>query len=119
MSKVLQISFSDSEYSEIEDAANKAGISVMLYAKGKVLSDGEFQKRFNELINAVGTMRNGTKFNIKAVFGLQWASISKGTRLGLGREFNKQVKAGTIPFVSETSKDAAHTQWYIKEWEEE
>lgn len=115
MSKVIQISFSDSEYSEIENAANKAGISVMLYAKGKILSDGEFQKHYNELLNAVGAMRNETKFNIKAVFGLQWASIPKGTRLALGREFFKQVTAGTIPFITPTVKDAANTQWYIKE----
>ena len=114
MSKVIQISLSDSEYSKIEDAAIKAGISIMQYAKGKVLAGGEFQKRYKELVDTVGTMRDETKFNIKAVFGLQWASISKGTRLALGREFYKQVSANAIPFVSATVKDAAHTQWYIK-----
>ena len=114
MSKVIQISLSDSEYSELEEAANKARISIMQYAKGKMLADGEFQKRYEELLDAVGTMRDETKFNIKAVFGLQWASITKGTRLALGREFYKQVSADAIPFISATVKDAAHTQWYIK-----
>ena len=86
----------------------------MQYAKGKILSEIEFQQHYSELINAVGTMRDDTKFNIKAVFGLQWASISKGTRLALGREFYKQVCNNNIPFVIATCKDSAHTQWYQK-----
>jgi len=116
MSKVIQISLSDAEYVEIQEAANKARMSVMLYSKGKLLSDGELLKRYNELLNAVGAMRNGTRFNIKAVFGTQWASIPKGTRIALGREFFKQASsvANQIPFVTPTVKDAANTQWYIK-----
>jgi len=114
MSKVLQISFSDDEYSKIEEEANDVGISIMQYAKGKILAGGEFQKRYNELLNAVIAMRDETKFNIKAVFGLQWASMPKGVRLALGREFYKQVTAGSVSFVEPTSKDAANTQWYIK-----
>jgi len=117
MSKVIQISLSDNEYSEIEEAANNAGISIMQYAKGKILAGGEFQKRYNELLSAVSTMDDETKFNIKAVFGVQWVSIPKGVRLGLGREFYKQVTAGTVSFVKPTAKDATNTQWYIKKEE--
>ncbi|MCL1799471.1 MAG: single-stranded DNA-binding protein [Eggerthellaceae bacterium] len=114
MSRVVQISFSDTEYSEIEAAANDAGISIAQYAKDRILADGEFLNRYKELLDAVSTMRDETKFNIKAVFGLQWASIPKGLRLGLGREFYKQVAAGTVANVKPTVKDAANTQWYIK-----
>jgi hypothetical protein len=114
MSQVIHISFSDVEYSEIENIANGIGISVMQYAKGRILSEGEFQKRYNELLNAVGDMRSGTHFNIKAVFGLQWAAIPRGTRLALGKEFYKQVASMGVPHVSATCKDSSHTQWYQK-----
>ena len=114
MSKILQISFTDSEYSGIVELANRSRLSIRQFVKGKVLCGGEFQTRYAELLDAVAAMRDGTKFNLKAIFGLNWITISKGTRLAMGKEFYKMVRGGGIPGVVSTHKDGARTQWYQK-----
>jgi hypothetical protein len=115
MTKVLQICITDSEFFEIQRLANIEKISILNFVKGKIFSESEFKIRYGELLDAVAAMRDGTKFNLKAIFGLQWAAISKGTRLSMGREFYKRVRAGGIPGVTPTFKDNAQTQWYQKQ----
>ena len=115
MSKLVQVSFTDSEYEELEQRAKKEGVSITHLIKSGVLQNTEFQKWFDELIRLVNQTENGKAFNVKAVLGIEWAGINKGVRLALGRAFYNHVIAGKVTNVKATEKDSAHTQWYKKE----
>ena len=112
MSRVIQVSFTDKEFADLERFAQEEGVTISHFIKGKVLEDTEFQRWFHELLLRVGRIPKDTAFNIKAVFGTDWISISKGVRLALGRSFYNYVNAGKVPGIMPTEKDSASTQWY-------
>jgi len=114
MSRVVQVSFTDKEFADLERLAQEEGVTVPFYIKSKVLEDTELQQWFQELLIRTGRIPKDTAFNIKAVFGTDWISISKGVRLALGRSFYNYVNAGKVPGVVPTEKDSANTQWYRK-----
>lgn len=117
MSKVIQIRFSESELEFLTNKAEEKGLTVPIYIKGVVLSETEFNTKFDELKRRVKNIPAGTSFSIKAVFGIEWAGISKGVRLALGKAFFSYIDAGNedrIEIIPE--KDSANTQWYkVKE----
>ncbi len=111
--KVIQVTFSDSEYSHLENQANIEGVTVPLYIKNKVLDDTEFKKHFKELLTRVSRIKPNSDFNIKMVFATDWPNIEKGVRLALGRAFYNYVEAGKIANTIPTKKDSANVQWYV------
>jgi len=112
--KVIQVTFSDSEYSHLENQAKIEGFTVPLYIKNKVLDDTEFKKYFKKLLSEVSKIPQNRDFSIKKVFLTEWSNIEKGVRLALGRAFYNYVLANKVPGVTPTKKDSANVQWYIK-----
>lgn len=113
MSKVIQIRFSDSEMEFLSRKAEEKGVTVPIFIKGEVLSDTEFNVKFEELKKRVKHIPVGTDFSIKAVFGVEWGGISKGVRLALGKAFYAYIDAGNEPTIEiKPDKDSANTQWY-------
>lgn len=113
--KVVQITFSDSEYEHLERKSAEDGLSIALYIKNKVLDDTEFKKWFKELLEKVERIQPNTEFNIKMVFATDWAGIERGVKLALGRAFFNYISAGKIPDVqAKPDKDSSNVQWYIK-----
>ena len=114
MAKLIQVSFTDDEYNELERRARDSGVSITHCIKSRVLENTEFQKWFSELLLRVERIPTGTNFNIKAVLATDWININKGVRLALGRAFYNHVIAGKVTGVKATDKDSANTQWYVK-----
>ena len=111
-SRVVQVSFSDTEYAHLEAIAEAKGMTIALYIKNKVLENTEFKRWFRELLERVSRIKPGTSFNIKMVLSTDWANIDRGVRLALGRAFYNCVVAGKVEGVSPTQKDSANVQWY-------
>ena len=114
MAKLVQVSFTDDEYRELEKNARDNGVSITHLIKSRVLENTEFQKWFSELVLRVSRIPKGTNFNIKAVLATDWLNINKGVKLALGRAFFNHVSAKKVIGVIATDKDAANTQWYVK-----
>ena len=110
--KIVQISFSESEYAHLEEQAAIEGATVALYIKNKVLENTEFKRWFNELLERVSRIKVGTKFNIKMVLSTDWVNIDRGIRLAIGRAFYNYVIAGKVTSIQPTQKDSANVQWY-------
>lgn len=113
MSKVVQITFTDEQYAELEKRAGH--LTIQHYIIGREFPQNDFTKWFPELLSRVSKIQSGTKFNIKAVFGTDWINIPKGVRLSLGRAFFKHVNTNKVPGVRAIEPDKAKTQWYMKE----
>jgi len=117
MAKVVQVTFSDNEYAQLleeKKKANAEGYTDAQYIKSIILPDEDFDKWFTELLHRVGSMKMGTKFNIRAVMATDWVDIPKVIRLRLGRIFYNHVVAGKVQHVRETVKGNDKTQWYQK-----
>ena len=68
MSRVVQVSFTDKEFADLERLAQEEGVTVPFYIKSKVLEDTEFQQWFQELLIRTGRIRKILRLTSKAVF---------------------------------------------------
>ncbi len=115
MAKInVQLLFAEEEYRQLEAEANELGLTVPLYIKAKVLKEDNFGAHYNSLIEKVEALPSGTKFNVKALFGVEWEPISKGVKLNLGKTFYGRVDSGAISNVSKLKKDSSNVMWYEK-----
>ncbi|MBP1920312.1 DUF1413 domain-containing protein [Youngiibacter multivorans] len=112
-SKVIQVTFTEYEFQHLTKKADEEGLTLSLYIKSKVLDDTEFKNRFADLLKRVNGIPDGTKFNVKAVFGIEWAGIDKGVRLALGKAFYNYVVSGKLPKIEEIQGKIGSTQWYL------
>ena len=114
MEKVnVQILFTKNEYEQLKIEADKLGLTVPLYVRGEVLKNDSFGKYYKELIEKVDALSSGTKFNIKALFGVEW-TMNKGIKLNLGKTFFAAVDGGAINNVNSIGKDSSNVMWYEK-----
>lgn len=112
-SKVVQITFSEVEYSELESQAKGEGLSVAQYIKNKVLPDTDFKRYFKQLIEVVSTFQPNHEFNVRSIFSEEWRTMDVGLRMALGRAFYYFVNSGKLSnVVAKPSKDSAGVQWY-------
>ncbi len=109
----VQILFTDEEYKQLEVKAVKQGLTVPLYIKGRVLEHNEFTNRYRDLLAKVDALSSGTKFTLKSLFGTEW-TMSRGTKLTLGKTYFNRVQDGTITNVKSTGKDSSNVMWYEK-----
>lgn len=112
MSKIVQITFTDEQYSELESQAGDQ--KIQHYIIKQLFPDNDFERWFPELLFRVKKIPKGMKFNISAVLGTDWINIPKGIRLSLGRVFYQHVAANKISEVKAIEQDSAKTQWYQK-----
>ena len=114
MEKVnVQILFTKKEYAQLQMEADKVGLTVPLYIKGEVLKDDVFGQYYQSLIEKVNALPSGTKFNIKALFGVEW-TMGKGIKLNLGKTFFGRVDRGIVDNVICIGKDSSNVMWYEK-----
>lgn len=115
MNKInVQILFFEDEYNEIKKEADKHGLTVPLYIKSKVLKEDELSKSYEQLIDKVNALPSGVRFNIRALFGVEWTIISKGVKLNLGKIYFQKVQEGIINNVTAIGKDSSNVMWYEK-----
>lgn len=109
----VQILFSTEEYKQLQEEADKIGLTVPLYIKATVLKDDAFGVYYQKLVDKVNMLPSGTKFNIKALFGVEW-TMAKGIKLNLGKTFYGRVYNGIIDNVLCVGKDSSNVMWYQK-----
>lgn len=109
----IQILVTEKEFAILQEQANKYGLTVPLYVKSEVLKDNDFGTAYRQLIERVDKLPSGTRFNIKALFGVDW-TMSKGVKLNLGKTYYNRVKSGVITNATALDKDSSNVQWYEK-----
>ena len=103
----IQLLLNDAEYAIVTAAAEKQGVPVLVYIRSRLLgTEDEFSTAYAETLRRVEGLPPGTKFNLKALFGTDW-TMSRKTKLMLGKTFYKQVNAGKIKLAK--AKDEEHT----------
>lgn len=107
----VQILLTQEEYNTLKAEADKYSLTVAQYVKSKVLGEDEFSSAYGKLIEKVEALPVGTKFNIRALFGVEW-TMSRGVKLRLGKTYNTQVKKGIIKNAAELDKDSSNVMWY-------
>jgi len=83
---------------------------MLNFKKGDTLTFGKY---YQDLIEKVNALPSGTKFNIKALFGVEW-TMNKGIKLNLGKTFFGRVDSGIINNVLIVGKDSSNVMWYEK-----
>ena len=96
----VQLLLTQEEYQYLEKEANRSGLTVPLYIKGEILKSDPFSYYYKQLIQKVENLPKGTKFNIKALFGVEWTMA--------------KVQEGVITNVKPLGKDSANLMWYEK-----
>lgn len=109
----VQLLFTKEEFDQLQAEADKVGLTVPLYIKSEVLKNDDFGSCYKKLIEKVNELPSGTKFNIKALFGVEW-TMGTGIKLNLGKTFYGRVDKGVIENVSKIGKDSSNVMWYKK-----
>ncbi|MBE5980804.1 MAG: single-stranded DNA-binding protein [Paenibacillaceae bacterium] len=107
----VQLLLTQEEYESLKKNADKQGLTVPCYIKSVVLEDDYFYGFYKKLLDKVEQLPSGTKFNIKALFGVEW-TMPKGIKLTLGRTYFNRVDKGIIDNVIATGKDSSNVMWY-------
>ncbi len=111
--KSVQILLTENEYDTLEKQATKYGLTVPLYIKSIAVESNEFTDSYKKLMDKVDALPSGTRFTIKALFGVEW-TMAKGTKLTLGKTYYSRVLDGTITNVRAEGKDSSNVMWYVK-----
>lgn len=109
----VQLLFTKEEFDQLKAEADKVGLTVPLYIKSEVLKNDDFGSSYKKLIEKVNELPSGTKFNIKALFGVEW-TMGKGIKLNLGKTFYGRVDSGVVDNVLKVGKDSSNVMWYEK-----
>ena len=113
----VYLGFTDAEYKELEDRAIEAKMSIPAYCKSKLI-DSEFSKNYKILLQLIERVPLNDEFSIRQLFendGNRWESISRGTKLALGRHFYSQVHKKIIKTVGESGYGKYGTMFYVKQ----
>lgn len=114
MNRNIQLVVSEKEYEAIKAKAEEKGLNVALYIKSLIL-DGkdDFSITYEELRSRVDALPTGVKFNIKALFGVDW-TMSPGIKRALGRVYYQNYKAGLETNVKALEDESKQHMWYEK-----
>lgn len=109
----IQLLFNEKEYETLKKQADSQGVTVPLYIKSVVLQDNDFSISYRKLIDKADNLPSGTRFNIKALFGVDW-TMSRGVKLNLGKTYYSRVSQGIITNVKAIGRDSSNIMWYEK-----
>ena len=108
----IQLLLNDVEYAHVTAAAAKQGVPVPVYIRSRILDEeNEFTRAYAETLRRVEASPIGTKFNLKALFGTDW-TMSRGTKLTLGKAFYDMVSSGTVTMAEAKGKDSSNIMQY-------
>ena len=110
----IQLSLNDSEHTILTAAAAKQGIPVVDYIRSRIFEEeNEFTTAYAETLRRVEALPPGTKFNLKALFGTDW-TMSRGTKLTLGKAFYDMVSGGAVTTAEARGKDSSNIMQYVR-----
>ena len=109
----VQLLFTGDEFADLQQKANLYGLTVPLYIKSVVVEGYEFGSYYRALLEKVEALPAGTRFNIRALFGVDW-TMGRGIKLNLGKTFYNRIADGVISNVVPVGKDSSNVMWYEK-----
>ena len=110
--KNIQVLLNEDEYTVIETKAKEAGQPIPVYVRSRLLGDeNELSAAYAEALRRVEALALGTPFDLKTLFGTDW-TMSRGTKLTLGRTFYEMVRSDTISMVKVLGKDSSNIMQY-------
>ena len=110
--KNIQVLLTDDEYASLAATAQKKGVPTPVYIRSLLLGDAdEFARAYGETIARVGNLAPGTKFNLRTLFGTDW-TMSRGTKLSLGKAFYDMVSGGAVTTARPLGKDSSNIMQY-------
>jgi len=112
MSINIQITLSESENKQIQKQADIIGLTRAQYIKQKILTDTEFEVRYNFLKKAALNQSKGEMFTVMSLFP-DWNELERGMKLSLGRNFYYLVKRGDLSPVRPAKKNSSNVQLYM------
>ena len=107
----VQLLLTPDEYTSLKENADAQGLTVPCYIKSMVLEKDTFYEYYKQLLDKVEALPQGTKFDIKSLFGVEW-TMPRGIKLSLGRTYLNRVHKGIIQNVEAIGKDSSHVMWY-------
>ena len=108
----IQLLLSDDEYAVVAAAAAKQGVPVLVYIRSLLFgAEDEFTAAYAETLRRVEALPPGTKFNLKTLVGTDW-TMSRGTKLTLGKAFYDMVSGGTVRSAKPLGKDSSNIMQY-------
>ncbi|MCL2036601.1 MAG: single-stranded DNA-binding protein [Oscillospiraceae bacterium] len=114
MSKIpVQLLFTEDEFAKLQIKADECGLTVPLYIKSEMVQDDDFGTCYRSLLEKVDALPIGTRFNIRALFGVDW-TMSRGVKLNLGKTFYNRIEKGVISNAVPVGKDSSNVMWYEK-----
>ena len=112
--KNIQIVLNDEEYARLEDAAKRAGLPPLVHIRRLLLGEKDaFAEAYAETLRRVEALPRGAKFTLKTIFGADW-TMSRGTKLTLGKTFYKQIDDGEITMAKPIGKDRTNIMQYVR-----
>ena len=112
--KNIQILLNDDEYAVVVAAAEKQGVPVLVYIRSLLLGEEDaFAAIYAETLRRVEALAPKTEFNLKTLFGTDW-TMSRGTKLTLGKAFYDMVDGGKVPTAKALGKDSSNIMQYVR-----
>ena len=110
--KNIQLLLDDDEYAVIAAAAEKQNLPVLAYIRRLLLGEkDEFVRAYEEELRRVEALSPGTVFTLKTLFGADW-TMSRGTKLTLGKAFYDMVSGGAVTMARALGKDSSNIMQY-------
>ena len=112
--KNIQVLLSEDEYAAIAAAAKEAEQPIPVYVRSRLLGDtNELSTAYAETLRRVEALAPGTSFDLKTLFGTDW-TMSRGTKLTLGKAFYDMVDGGKVPTAQALGKDSSNIMQYTR-----
>ena len=112
--KNIQVLLSEDEYAAIAAAAKVAEQPIPVYVRSRLLGDtNELSTAYAETLRRVEALAPGTSFDLKTLFGTDW-TMSRGTKLTLGKTFYGMVKEGVVKIARAEQKNTSNIMQYTR-----
>jgi len=113
--KIISFGVSIQEFNKIQDKAKLRNMSIAMYCKSIILSESEFTKYYDYLIDKIKIFPPNVTFTIRDIIKDEmWNTIPKGIKLAIGRQFYSQVNSKIIDNINIEGYGAAKTMRYSK-----
>ena len=108
----IQLLLNDDEYAVVAATAAKQGVPVLVYIRSLLFgAEDEFTAAYAATLRRVEALTPGTKFTLKTLFGTDW-TMSRGTKLTLGKAFYDMVSGGAVTMARALGKDSSNIMQY-------
>ncbi|MDO5564893.1 MAG: DUF1413 domain-containing protein [Eubacteriales bacterium] len=113
MSKKVSILLNDSQHATIKKLAEKEGLTITDYIINKLPIEAENKITLSDVKKRIVKTKL-KEFTIPDLYENQWSSFQKGSKLTIGKQFNKAVLNGEIENIIFKGKNSSNCAVYKK-----